>query len=99
MEEQLLSAKISSSSSDESANPSTPGLKDDFKTFQDLRKQMSETLDIPMETMKKKLPRLSDFPHTSVSRTLVMPINKGLLDLQRNFWQTTINNGHFHKCG
>lgn len=74
------------SSSDEAVIPSLPSYTDDFKQFQELMKQIADSLQTLSEEMQAS--KLGHPPQTP-SGHVALPVNEALLNPAKTSWNLT----------
>ncbi|EMP38512.1 hypothetical protein UY3_04297 [Chelonia mydas] len=74
--------------SNEVVMPPPPTVNDDFRLFQELMKQVADSLQIPLEEVGESQHTLLDILQWSPSSQVALPINKALLDPAKSIWQT-----------
>lgn len=82
----MLLTNISSSSLDEAFMPPLSSLADDFRQFQDLMKQVADSLYTLLKEVQDSHHSLLDILHTSSSTHVVLPINESFLEPVKSMW-------------
>lgn len=83
----LPSTHISSLSPDETIMPPSPTLGDDFKSFQELLKQVADSLDISLTELPETQHKLTDILQAFPAARVALPINAAIMDLAKIVWQ------------
>lgn len=62
----------------------------DYKSFQELLKQIAESSQIPLAEMQESPQKLLDILHATAPKIVALPIKEAPLAHARNIWQTLV---------